>query len=91
MDLTTYKVAEELVADIATAEAKQCKVLRHMAELGKVAEDEEVLVTLVHMDKGQRVNTCLNMPQKYVVYMLELYERNLQKTIRNLKRDFEEL
>lgn len=84
MDLTTYKVAEELVADIATAEAEQRKVLRHMAELGKVAEDEEVFVTLAHMDKGQRVNTCLNMPQKYVVYMLELYERNL-------KRDFEEL
>jgi hypothetical protein len=76
MDLSTYKVAEELVADIATAEAEQSKVLRHMAELGKVAEDEEVFVTLTHMDKGERTSVCLNMPQKYVVYMLELYERN---------------
>lgn len=91
MDLSTYKVAEELVADIATAEAEQRKVLRHMAELGKVAEDEEVFVTLTHMDKGERTSVCLNMPQKYVVYMLELYERNIQKTIRDLKKDFEEL
>lgn len=91
MDIATYKVAKELVADIATAEAEQSKVLRHMAELGKVAEDEEVFVTLAHMDKGERVSVCLNMPQKYVAHMLNLYELNLQKTIRDLKKDFEEL
>lgn len=91
MDIATYKVAEELVADIATAEAEQSKMLRHMAELAKVAEDEEVFVTLSHMDKGQRVSSCLTLPQKYIAHMLVLYELNLQKTIRDLKKDFEEL